>query len=918
MPQTLKILSAIVLCLAVSSAAVAQQGQQDQPQLTREQLQLLNSLPGEQRDALLRQFREQASRRVGMGDRSLDFDDPDQEALRREGLLPSQAEETEEVDPKLIQPRDTLVVDIRWLPGDPAQSGAGRSPDVLEGRHTVILDDQGRLSLPGLRDVPLAGLDGDQAALRLMAEPRLGGLFVLVTRLPLQATGRDALEPFGQAIFARSQDRLRSLYSMPVPANYRVGPGDTVQLNLFGNQSGEHFLIVGRDGRLQVPQLGPVAVANMRFDEMKTMIESRFREQTIGVSASVSMGELRSIEVFVLGDVQRPGNQLVSSLGTVLHALYASGGITDIGSLRDVRIIRGGEVAGRFDLYQLLLEGRPDSDIRLEAGDVVFVPSTGPRAGVVGETRRPAWYEMRGTQTLGDLLDYAGGATPDSDLRRAQVQRIDADGRPRFVDVDLSSPEGRAMRVRNGDVLVLNRITPRVDTAVQLRGHFNLTGARAHRAGLRVSDVIPDLSVLGENPDLDYALLVRQADDGRGIEVIDLSLRRVFASPGGEADPLLQPRDELVVFAFDDTIARREIIRDLVDRLRRQATRDTGARIANVAGAVRAPGEYPLTRDMRIADLVRAGGGLAQSAYLESAELTRFDVQNGGAREIRHIDVGLDRALQRDATEDRLLQPNDTLTIKQIPLWSDHRTVSLRGEVMMPGNYPVRPGETLAQVVERAGGLTRYAYPQAALLTRSELREKEQEQIDRMVQRLEADIAATSIYASADASAAQAQAVATSLAAQLRDTRAVGRLVIDLPRMLENPGHADLDVLAEAGDILIIPRRPQEVTIVGEVYFPTSHLHEADLHVREYLERSGGLTQRADGRRIYIVRANGSVDTVTSRRNRRGSSEVHPGDTIVVPLDAERMPLMMRLSQISQIVYQLGVAAAAWQTIGVF
>jgi polysaccharide biosynthesis/export protein len=247
----------------------------------------------------------------------------------------------------------------------------------------------------------------------------------------------------------------------------------------------------------------------MRFSAMKELVERRVREETIGLQVAVSMGELRSIEVFVIGEVQRPGLHQVSGLSTILSALYEAEGITRVGSLRDVRVVRGGETVGQFDLYDLLLDGDPSGDLRLQSGDVVFVPAARARAGVIGETRRPAWYEIGRGADLGRVLAYAGGADTEADLRQVQIQRPNRDGELEVIDVDATTDRGRATRVGDGDLIVIPRISLTAENAVMLRGHFLTPGMRAWREGLRVRDLIPSRAALQDDPDLDYGLVVR-------------------------------------------------------------------------------------------------------------------------------------------------------------------------------------------------------------------------------------------------------------------------------------------------------------------------------------------------------------------------------------------------------------------------
>ena len=330
---------------------------------------------------------------------------------------------------------------------------------------------------------------------------------------------------------------------------------------------------------------------------------------------------------------------------------------------------------------------------------------------------------------------------------------------------------------------------------------------------------------------------------------------------------------------------------------------------------------------MKISDLIRAAGQLSESAYTLSAEVSRFKVVDGEYREIDHYTITKTDIHNGAVANDFILQPYDSLQIKRMPLWTDTQTVELIGEVRFPGVYPFKRGETLANVLSRAGGLTEYAFADGAIFTREELQRKEQEQLQSMAARLESDIAAINLekQQAGKETDPQAMALAGSLLAQLRETRAVGRLVIDLNKVAraavdeEYAASKNLPIVLRDGDKLYVPQKTQEVTIIGEVQQTTSHLYNPKLSRDDYVNLSGGLTYKADKKRIYIVRANGAVVTEANTGwFSNGNNKVHAGDTIVVPLKADRMTNLTFWTNITQIIYQLGVAAAAWNSIGVF
>ena len=327
---------------------------------------------------------------------------------------------------------------------------------------------------------------------------------------------------------------------------------------------------------------------------------------------------------------------------------------------------------------------------------------------------------------------------------------------------------------------------------------------------------------------------------------------------------------------------------------------------------------------MRVSDLIRAGGSLNEAAFGAQAELARYEHVDGQRRRTALVPVDLAAALaaaQAGSAEGNiLLQPFDLLTVKQIPEWGRREAVTLQGEVRFPGLYPLRRGETLAAVIERAGGLTDLAFPEGVVFTRESLKERESQQIAALTDRLERDLATLAVQNSqasptAVQSSSQSLAVGQSLLADLRKARPVGRLAIDLPKVLAANAASATDILLNDGDLLVVPRRSQEVTVLGEVQTVTSHLYQRGLVRNDYVKLSGGTTKKADRSRVYVVRANGQVVTATRIPWFRGDrAEIRPGDTIVVPVDTERLPALPLWTSVTSIIYNLAIAVAAVKT----
>jgi len=783
---------------------------------------------------------------------------------------------------------------------------------MIRSRNPYRLSRDGALTLPGFPPIELLGLTEEQATLRLKVEPAFHGIDVRLTRLPLKKTGAEGLKPFGYDLFDRAVSTFAPVTNVPVPSSYIVGPGDELDVQLYGNQNRSLRLVVARDGRINLPDIGPVNVGGRTFEQVRSEMEARVARQMIGTHASVSMGDTRSIRVFVLGEAKYPGSYTVSGLSTITSALYAAGGARFAGSLRNIQLKRNGALVRQLDLYDLLIRGDTTDDTKLLPGDVILIPAVGPTVSIDGEVRRPAIYEIKGESTVADLLQLAGGLTPEADLSDAMLTRIDASQRRVVVPIDLSAAASREP-LRNGDSVRVMRLRPTLDAGIVVQGYLYTPGTFAYRQGIRLSDVIRSVDALRPDADIHYLLIRRELPPDRHISVLSADLAAALKAPGSPADLELSPRDRITV--FDLASGRDHVIQPLLDELRVQGTSGQPTETVYVDGQVKVPGEYPLEPGMRVSDLIRAGGGAADAAYSGEAELTRYSVVTG-TRQTELIPVDLAAAVRGDAAANVPLQAFDRLTVKEVPLWGAQESVILKGEVRFPGSYSIRRGETLKSVIERAGGLTSYAFPQGSVFTRESLRKREQEQLDLLADQMQRSV--TSFALGGAVTAGQTGGTATlglaqSLMAQLRTSRAVGRMVIDLPRLVREPVGSAEDVILRDGDQLVVPRFEQQVTVIGEVNNTTSHLYNPRLSRDDYIAQSGGLTRRADGGQIYVVRANGSVVAGGGGGwfRRSGSADIKPGDTIVVPLDIEHLPPLPFWQAVTTILYNVAIAVAA-------
>ncbi|MDD9892113.1 MAG: SLBB domain-containing protein [Gammaproteobacteria bacterium] len=809
-------------------------------------------------------------------------------------------------------------------------------------------------SLPPQQQQALAeqfGVSTATAAPQRLEQPQL------VAPIAIGSEQKKGLQHYGYELFAGSPSTFAPVTDVPVPADYVMGPGDTIKVQEFGKDAESYEVLVDREGLLTLPGIAQLNVIGMHFADMKQVVQDRIESQKIGVSASVTMGNLRSVRIFVLGEARHPGSYTVSALTTMTNALFVSGGVKEIGSLRSIQLKRQGELVAELDLYDLLMKGDTSGDVRLQPGDVLFVPPRGDTVTVTGAVLRPAIYELKGEHTVAQALRLAGGLSPTAWRDRASIERVADDGERSLLDVSLRATP-RPTLLHNGDKLTVQSTLATVDDAVTIVGHAERTGRYAATSGLRFKDLIPGPDSLKVGADLDFALLKRIDQVSGQISFEYLHPGLAFLTARGANNKSLKQGDTVYLFANKDNAetalrqdvaagvsaslenaaagirkqtdaakeedsSRSRIVSRLVGELIAQANKDQPAPIAKISGAVRFPGRYPLdATGTKVSDLLRAAGGLAESAYLLEAEVTRYVVSAEGdsqAQHAQHIPINLRDAFQGAKGADIALQPRDVLTVRYVPAWDQQYEVKILGEVRFPGTYPVKRGETLNELLERAGGLTDNAFPQGASLVREDLKAKEQAQAEQLRKRLESDLAALSLQSLAgEENKAQAFVAAQGLIEELKKYEAPGRLVIDLPTMLKG----DVAPLRlEGGDELVIPPVPTEVTVVGEVQFPTSHLFDGDFNKKDYIARSGGLTERADKGRIFVVKANGSV--IGGAEVRRvlfskssDKNRLEPGDTIVVPLDADRVRPLTLWTSVTQIIYQLGLAAASFNAIG--
>ncbi|MDB3966190.1 SLBB domain-containing protein [Porticoccaceae bacterium] len=724
-----------------------------------------------------------------------------------------------------------------------------------------------------------------------------------------EAKGEE-LKPYGYDLFANESTTFAPETNIPVSADYLLGPGDSLEVLLFGKTNNSHSIEINRNGIVDFPGLGPVGLAGLTFVEAKEMIKTRISAQMIGVEASISMGALRTMQVFVLGEAYRPGAYTVSSLATITHALFSSGGVSDIASLRNIQLKRAGQLVTVLDLYDLLMSGDTSNDMRLQASDVIYIPTVGDMVSVSGEVRRPAIYEIKSKTSVQGLLDLAGGLKAKAFSKNARIDRLDSDGFMTVVDVNLSAGDASSQLLKAGDHLTVDSVVEAQKNVVSLVGYVHRPGEFSWWAGMRVSDLVKSLDQFPKKLDLNFALLTRERSPAGEIETLRIDLESVLTQPGSKEDVHLKARDIVQVFALDGS--RKEGLEETLLALQAQSRSGGLPEIVSVAGSVKFAGTYPLTKGMTLAHLVEAAGGLGQAVYSDVVEISRADLAYTDRVNYQVYAVDLAEEMQL-GSEGFLLRPYDSVTLRVLSEFRSESKVELKGEVRLPGVYDFERGETLREVIDRAGGFTDLAFLDAAIFTRDSLRKEEERQLRKLKKDMLGEIDAKQVKAiGVKAPDAQGTDEARqALLASFDSTEATGRLVIDLPGIIDG---SVADIPLRSGDVLRIPEFRPSVAVIGQVYQPVVFTFDPKLGVTDYLSMAGGLREDADQKAIYVIKASGAVD-IPRRRLLSFAGQpasIEAGDTIVVPLRTEEelsgLPLVTKASQI---IYQLSLGAAA-------
>jgi protein involved in polysaccharide export with SLBB domain len=838
--------------------------------------------------------------------------------------------------------------------GSAAQLG-GQYPGLQSsGMNTRV---QSILDQGGLANNSTAQLEAlEQSRLLATRPPSAPTDFQLLVRGSLGTL----LPVYGDTLFRLVPSTFAPLREVNVTPGYVLGPGDQLVIRIWGQVNFNAQLTVDRSGSVYLPQVGEVHVAGLPFDQVRQHIHDAVGHIYKSFDLNVEMGQLRSIQVFVVGQARRPGTYTLGSLSTLVTALFATGGPSVQGSLRDIQLRRGGQTIAHFDLYDLLIFGDMSKDTPLLPGDVIYIPPVGAQVAVAGDVHVPAIYELKGETSVEQGLRFAGGLSSTASLSRASLERVNAEKMRTVVDVSLQAPAGLATPLLQGDLLRVLPISPQFQIVVTLRGNVAESGRFSWHPGMKISDIIPD----------SQALITRDYWERRN----QLGIPGPEFKPEYTNNPDYYPRD---INGYQTGAAQYDINGVPIFNGQPQQSNNTQVQSTNgsrVNGQTSQPnsqntnqsaqqsddpnciptstpqqnpyGQNPgsntqginsqngqpctTTGSRSLADETQtSSGNLPRPALTVALPVPEIDWSYGVIERMNPQTLTTSLVpfnpgqliLDHDASQNLALEPGDVVTIFsqadiKVPQAQRTKFVRLEGEFKQAGIYTVLPGETLRELVIRAGGFTPDAYLFGSNFTRESTRILQQLRLNDYLQNLELEIDRATIASSASIGNVDpaATAASRSLVERFRSIRATGRVVLDIPQ--NSRGIDSLpNIPLEDGDRFVVPTKPSTVNVVGAVYDQNSFLFRNTQPVGSYLRLAGGPTKSADGRDSFIIRADGSV---ISRKSQKGvfgntfaSMHLNAGDTVVIPEKVPHPSGLRNFISYTQIFSQLALGAAA-------
>ena len=645
---------------------------------------------------------------------------------------------------------------------------------------------------------------------------------------------------FGRNIFNIDKLTFQPNLNMATPENYRLGPGDEVIVDVWGASQNTMRLEISPDGYVNITNLGPVYLNNMTIKDARQLLKQELGKiyADSANNIQVTLGNIRTIQVNVMGEVRAPGTYALSSLSTVFHALYASGGVSDIGSLRNVQVARGGKTIARLDVYEYIMKGLIQDDIRLQDGDVVIVPTYDELVKITGKVKRPMFYEMKNGESAATLLKYAGGFSSDAYKKSIRVLRKDG---KEFSVKTVDDIHYSAFKLIDGDVVTVDSILNRFNNRLEVKGAVYHPGVFELSGSLNtVRQLVEKADGLLGDAFTGRAVLYRERENLTK-EVLPVDIEGILK--GTSPDIALQKNDILYIPSIHDL-------------------QDMGK--VTISGEVNKPGSYTYADHMSLEDLVITAGGLKESASLVRVDVSRRIRDPKGTTEPdmigQNFSFGLKDGFVVDGEAGFELQPYDQVFVRRSPSYNEQVNVTVDGEVLYRGEYTLSTkSERLSSLIQRAGGVSRYAYVRGAKLRRV-ANEEELRRMEDVVKMVRREIGET---------------LATSLGLKVDSTFTVG---IDLEAALANPG-GDADLVLREGDVLTVPEYNNTVKVNGAVMMPNTVSYAKGKSVKYYLNQAGGYSANAKKSQKFIVYMNGQVAEVKGS----GKKQIEAGCEIVVP-----------------------------------
>ncbi len=737
---------------------------------------------------------------------------------------------------------------------------------------------------------------------------------------------------FGQSLFAQPPSTFSPVDWMQIPSDYVIGPGDQLQIRIWGQVQGNLRAVVDRTGRIYIPQVGDVYVAGIHYGNLEDALKREVSKVYKNFNLTANLGRLRSIQVLVLGNARYPGTYTISSLSTLVNAIFASGGPSPQGSLRDIQVRRDGTTISHFDLYDLLVKGDKSKDVHLESGDVIYIPHVGPLVAISGSVNTPAIYEMKDNSTLSDLIQDAGDLSSVADTNRITIDRI-VDHQARKTLEFPYDAESRAESVKDGDIVRVFSIVPRFVDTVTLRGNVANPGRYPWKPGMRIRDLIPDAqALLTRHYWQDRAMVVK----GRATEY---PIEKVPAAgtqpPNQQQTTSSQPTGSTTANNTNTVTGTNNVSEsaagapgmnaaDVAYAQNQQNAAGPGTAQATTAPGAQQPiaeaAAYNLRRN-RTKDVMDDVRRYAPEINWDYAIIQRVNPQNLSSKLIW---LSPRKAIiEKDEKSNLELEPGDIVTIFSqkdisVPQADQSQYVIVEGEVNRPGVYKLETNETLRSILERAGGLTPNAYVYGTQLTRESARVDQQKSLDELANTMEVQVRQSAMSVAASTNPGDLGAMLAAQQAiidQLHNTKASGRVALPVaPR--DNKVNDFPNLVMEDGDRVVIPHTPSTVAVVGDVYNPGSFIFEARNTAGAYLDIAGKGKPQSDLHHAFVLRANGVVVAANNVNGPFTGAKferlhLYPGDEIVVPYKLPTGAFARNLVAWTQISGQLALTAAA-------